>query len=383
MSMDVVWFAEIKWDYLRTRKQQIVRRRPQDVRVLYLEPYVRGRENRFDLREVDGIGVATVPFVKAVPGGPARPLVDLAWVRRAIDARALARVRRLSRAAGMPAAGAAAVLSNVYAVAVARRFGARALVYDCNDAHGDFPGMPSWTHRYFEDACRAAQAVFVSARALGESVEAVRGGSAGVETIGNGVEFAHFDAARRASGPGGGARVRVGYVGAIAPWLDVALLARVARERPDWEVVLVGPQMLGVDLSALRGLDNVVLQPPVAYEDVPRVLHGFTLGVIPFRRDALTRGVNPNKMYEYLAMGLPVVATDFSHEVTRYPDVVRAAGGEDDFLRACDDFAALRADGERAGAFSERAAATAARHDWAEIAARFWSRLRALAEPTG
>jgi glycosyltransferase involved in cell wall biosynthesis len=382
--MDVVWFAEIKWDYLRTRKQQLVRRRPEDVRLLYLEPYVRGRENRFALRETEGIGVATVPFVKAVPGGPARRLVDLGWVRRAIDARALARARRLSRQAGMPAERAVAVLSNVYAVAVARRFGARLLAYDCNDAHGDFPGMPPWTQDYFTDACRAAQAVFVTARALGERVEAVRGGSAGVETIGNGVEFARFDAVRRALGPGGGdGRVRVGYVGAIAPWLDVALLARVARERPDWEVVLVGPQMLGVDLSPLRGLSNVVLRPPVAYEEVPRVLHDFTLGVIPFRYDALTRGVNPNKMYEYLAMGLPVVATAFSHEVTRYPEVVHAAQSADDFLRACDDFVALCADDERAGAFSARAAAAAARHDWAEIAARFWSRLRALAETVG
>jgi glycosyltransferase involved in cell wall biosynthesis len=268
----------------------------------------------------------------------------------------------------------------VYAVAVARRFGARPLVYDCNDAHGDFPGTPSWAREGFAQACRAADAVFVTARALGEDVAAARGGDAGVETIGNGVEFAHFDATRRAlgaaSGPG---RVRVGYVGAVAPWLDVELLARLARARPQWEFVLVGPAMLGVDLAPLSGLDNVVMKAPVPYEDVPRVLHAFTLAVIPFRLDALTRGVNPNKMYEYLAMGLPVVATPFSHEAARYPDVVQAAEGFDAFVRACDAAAALRADAGRAGAFAARAAAVAAGHDWAEIAARFWSRLRALA----
>ena len=49
--MDVVWLAEIKWDYLRTRKQQLIRRRPDDARILYLEPYVRGKPNRYDVRE--------------------------------------------------------------------------------------------------------------------------------------------------------------------------------------------------------------------------------------------------------------------------------------------------------------------------------------------
>jgi len=68
-TIDVVWFAEIKWDYLRTRKQQLIRRKPDDIRLLYLEPYVRGRDN-LGLRAVDdatSMWCATVPFVKAVP----------------------------------------------------------------------------------------------------------------------------------------------------------------------------------------------------------------------------------------------------------------------------------------------------------------------------
>ena len=69
--MNVVWFAEIKWDYLRTRKQHLVLRRPQGVDVVFFEPYVRGRENRYDLRSVDGIHAATIPLVKSIPGrGP-------------------------------------------------------------------------------------------------------------------------------------------------------------------------------------------------------------------------------------------------------------------------------------------------------------------------
>ena len=64
--MDVVWFAEIKWDYLKTRKQQLIRRKPNDIKLLYLEPYVKGRTNRYELRKEGEIFCATVPFIKTV-----------------------------------------------------------------------------------------------------------------------------------------------------------------------------------------------------------------------------------------------------------------------------------------------------------------------------
>ena len=57
-AMQVVWFAEIKWDYLRTRKHQLIRRRPRGVEVVYFEPYARGRENRYALRDEEGVRVA-------------------------------------------------------------------------------------------------------------------------------------------------------------------------------------------------------------------------------------------------------------------------------------------------------------------------------------
>ena len=117
--MDVVWLAEIKWDYLRTRKQQLIRRRPKPVRVVYFEPYARGRENRYELREQDGVLTATVPFVKAVPGGPVRRLLDLGAVRRMIDVVARRRVERHTRVAGM-APHPVVVISNVFAIDIAR-----------------------------------------------------------------------------------------------------------------------------------------------------------------------------------------------------------------------------------------------------------------------
>lgn len=380
--MDIVWFAEIKWDYLKTRKQQIIRRKPEDVKLLYLEPYVRGRNNSFEVRNEGGILCATVPFVKTVPKGQAlRWVLDSATMRTVVDRFARSRVIRCIGDAGMEIKDAGLILSNIYAIGAAHRSGGRFLLYDCNDAHADFPGMPSWTKNYYTATCRKADAVFATSQALFDDITSIRGSDSRCELLGNGVELEHFEGVRRELGwPAPPATPRIGYLGAIAPWFDFDAVEKVALAHPDWEVSLVGPVMLGVerDVKRLANLSNVSCLPPVSYQDVPRVLSSFTAGIIPFRLNALTRGVNPNKLYEYLAMGLPVVSTAFSSEVSRYPDLVETANRPDDFVRACERSVSLAKDGARLAAHRRGAIGAAARHDWSVIADSFWRRVRSL-----
>jgi glycosyltransferase involved in cell wall biosynthesis len=383
--MNVVWFAEIKWEYLRTRKQQLILRRPRDVEVVFFEPYVRGRENRYDLRSVDGVRVATVPFVKSVPGrGALRALLDRTAVRQAVDAIGRRRVRRHLDAAGVVASDAVFVVSNIYAIHLARALGARRLVYDCNDAHSDFPGAPAWAREYRDESFRAANAVVVSAERLRDDAVQARGSDAGVHVVGNGVDFGAFRRAaeaRATAAPATEETVHIGYVGALAPWFDFDLVAALARARPRWSFDLVGPVLGGVemDLAALMTLGNVRHRPAVAHDRVPEILMGFTAGMIPFRRTSLTAAVNPNKLYEYLAVGLPTVATPFSPEVGRYAgptgdgETVVAIGGDaNEFAKACESFAAARRDPGARARIEQRAVAIAAAHDWSTIATQFW-----------
>jgi glycosyltransferase involved in cell wall biosynthesis len=106
---------------------------------------------------------------------------------------------------------------------------------------------------------------------------------------------------------------RIVFTGAIvATKLDIPLLCELARARPRWSFALVGPIGLGdprTDVSALAAEPNVHLLGPRAYPELPAVLRGADAGLIPYARNELTESIFPMKVYEYLAAGLPVVAT--------------------------------------------------------------------------
>jgi len=103
----------------------------------------------------------------------------------------------------------------------------------------------------------------------------------------------------------------VGYHGAVAPWFDFDLFTAVANLRPDLTFVLVGPIDPDAEDRAdkLAKLPNVTLLPAQSSEKVAEFVRGFSVGVLPFVIDEMTEAVTPLKMYEYLACGVPMVAT--------------------------------------------------------------------------
>ncbi|OGX40533.1 MAG: hypothetical protein A3C53_08895 [Omnitrophica WOR_2 bacterium RIFCSPHIGHO2_02_FULL_68_15] len=135
-----------------------------------------------------------------------------------------------------------------------------------------------------------------------------------------GVEFDRFEQARRASD---GVPVElerlprpiVGYVGGVHQWVDQELLVSAARALPEASFVLVGPAQ--TDISKLAEHPNIHLLGARPHQQVPRYIKGFDVGIVPYRSSDYTDHVYPTKLNEYLAMGIPVVATDLP-EIRRF-----------------------------------------------------------------
>ncbi|WP_418626571.1 GumK N-terminal domain-containing glycosyltransferase [Anaerosinus sp.] len=99
------------------------------------------------------------------------------------------------------------------------------------------------------------------------------------------------------------------YVGAISEWFDYKLLREAAIRMPNISFVLIGPD--NIAKKNLNKISNVYILGRKNYIDIPQYLYSADVGIIPFNvKDygELVHGVNPLKLYEYMACGLPVIA---------------------------------------------------------------------------
>jgi glycosyltransferase involved in cell wall biosynthesis len=164
-------------------------------------------------------------------------------------------------------------------------------------------------------------------------------------------------------------RPRIGYAGVIKKQLDLALLARLARARPQHQFVLVGPVMnvagKEAELAALRALPNVHWLGSKPADMLPAYIQHFDLCLMCYEVNDYTNYIYPLKLNEYLATGIPTVCSCI-HAIADVPDVVIVARSDADWLAAID--ACRDEDSKHPCAVASRQA-FARRHDWDHLVA--------------
>ncbi|HLT41942.1 MAG TPA: glycosyltransferase [Sphingobacteriaceae bacterium] len=129
----------------------------------------------------------------------------------------------------------------------------------------------------------------------------------------------------------------IGYFGNIERRIDFNLLHKVALQNPAKNFVLVGPADDYYVPSDFRRLSNVFFLGKVSYQDMPAILKGFDVSIIPFKKDEVSATIFPLKLFEYLGAGKPVVATNFNSDLKEFTeDTVLYCENEHDFSRALD-----------------------------------------------
>ncbi len=126
-------------------------------------------------------------------------------------------------------------------------------------------------------------------------------------------------------------RPRIGFYGTLRDWVDLDLLAYIARARPAWSIALIGQAL--DDLGPIKGIPNIHLLGQKRHDELPAYCKGFDVGLIPYRLGERMQFVNPLKLREYLSAGVPVVSTAVP-EVMRYAHLAHVAHDPAEFLAA-------------------------------------------------
>ena len=239
------------------------------------------------------------------------------------------------------------------------------VIYDCMDYHA---GFSTNSREMIEEETRLlerADLVVTTSAALSEIVAE----SVPNLLIRNAGEIDYFS--ERPDIPAyASERPVAGYLGAIADWFDIELVAAAAHRYPGWDFMLVG-SALHCNTTEARKLPNITFVGEVPYAEAAAWVHSFDVAMIPFQLTELTRCTNPVKVYEYLAAGKPVVSTALP-EVQLMSEVVHVADSHEAFIRLLEPAMGERND----TALADRRRRAARPHDWKNRADRLDGAIR-------
>jgi len=258
------------------------------------------------------------------------PFHHLRWVRR-VNAWLVSRyVRAQARRLGMDKFEVWVILPS--AASIVRQLKPERVIYYCVDDWSAFSFLDGEAMQDMEAQLIAqSDIVFVSAEALYKTKRPL---NPRTYLVPHGVDSEHFARARLpetevAPELTNLPRPIVGFWGSVHEWIDLDLLRCMAKRHPEWSIVLVG--RVGVDLADLGRLPNVHWLSGRPYASLPGYAKGFSAAILPFKINRLTESVNPIKLREYLAAGLPVVSTPLP-EVKAYNGLVRIGATADEFV---------------------------------------------------
>lgn len=127
----------------------------------------------------------------------------------------------------------------------------------------------------------------------------------------------------------------IGYYGALASWFDYNLIKYLAKERPEYNVVLLGIKYDdSFNNENLENFQNIFFLGPRDYDVLPNYASKFNVCIIPFLINNITQSTSPLKLFEYMALGKPIVTTAMT-ECKKYKSVM-IANNKGEFLELVD-----------------------------------------------
>jgi len=334
--LPLLTFSHLRWNSASRRPQNIMSRMAGKRDILFIEePILRGGDPDLEV-------IAVEPRVRVIQ--PHLPFNGTGF-----GAHQTAALETLLRAflAREGWKEHAAWVYTPMAVTVARALRPKALVYDCMNELSSFLLAPPELPEREAELLAYTDVVFADGPALHR---AKRYQHPFVHNFPSGVDTEHFasaddlDEARdQESLP----HPRLGLFGVVDERMDLSILQHLAAERPDWQIVVVGP-IARIEASRLPHGANLHYIGLRSYQEIPSYLAGWDVCLMPFQKSAVTTYITPTKCLEYMAGGRPIVSTPIPDISEPYGDVVRTGEGPEGFLEAC----------ERALAETERERAT-------------------------
>ena len=321
-------FSHLRWNFVFQRPQHLMCRFAREMDVIYWEEPVdigRGETPYLQVREAQN-----APKVRLVVPHLPQGMPD--------DAREATLKRLLDAHVASIRGTLIAWYYTPMMLPFSRYLDADVTVFDAMDELSKFKFAPAKLLDLEQELIDLADVVFTGGSSL---YEAKKHRHDNIHCFPSSVDRAHFCKARaRSFEPGDQEdlpRPRLGFYGVIDERFDTELLDAVAKMRPNWSFVMVGP-VVKIAPDDLPKRPNIHYLGGKTYDQLPSYLSGWDVALMPFAMNESTQFISPTKTPEYLAGGKPVVSTPVRDVVRHYGHLegVKIAATPDEFVAACE-----------------------------------------------
>ncbi|GAB6196106.1 glycosyltransferase [Lysobacter xanthus] len=326
----IIVHCHLRWDFVWQRPQQIFSRLAQNHRILFIEdPVIAEGEPSLQIDE---------PYpnlVRIVPQIPQHLAVNADKDAEIFLPQIQQALRTHPLLAGRFEHSVQWFYSPMPAPGYMGQFNSVGVVYDCMDELANFRFAPADIADRERFVISKADVVFTGGYQLFESKSKLHDN---VHFYGCGVDVEHYGKARAAETviPAAVAATpspRFGYFGVIDERLDYELIAALAERFPQASVVMAGP-VVKVDPNELPKHPNIHWLGQQNYADLPAIVKGFDVCLMPFALNEATKYINPTKTLEYMAAGKPIVSTAVADVVRNFTPIVDIARSPAEFVDA-------------------------------------------------
>ena len=304
--MRLVWYSEVKWNYLQTRKQNLLKYFPPEDKILFFQPFSFVGSNYFLPRKDGNVYYLTLPTYRKSRFKLIDRIVSVSFCRKLfytiLKGNAKLWIVLLFRKTPDRVC-----ISNLFYLPLIKKT-TIPVVWDFNDHPQQFGAQPNWALKEFDLFLKDSRnSIISSSTGITEYIN--KKYNRIVTTIPNGVDLDYFNQ-KNTSGEVK-QKLIIGYVGIISPWFfDFDLLRKISENFTNCEIQLIGPCVNEVrdKLNNLIQNKNINYKGSKSYHLLPEIMKGFTVGIIPLYSIPEVWRLASGKFLQYLSAGIPVVS---------------------------------------------------------------------------
>ena len=314
--MKIIWFSEIKWSYLKTRKQHILTNFDNSDEILFIEPLSLNLKNNFNISTEKNIKYITVPQIQNSDHKLINYIIQLNFIKYLLSSISEKKVNNLLQ--NLKFIPDIIIISNIFwipFVKILKYIYNIKVIYDCNDNPLAFPNAYK-KNKLFNSTLKYSDHIVVPYKSYANFIPEIFHEK--IKTISNGVDINLAKIKTKKIEKIKTIKKIVMYIGSIDSRIDYKLIDYLARDLKDFNFIFIG-NIKKQNKSIFNKLNikykNIYHFNSINYNEISSYIAYSSLCIIPFIKNNLSKCILPNKLFEYSILEKPFVMTNFNEEL--------------------------------------------------------------------